>query len=77
MQNFFTRANNGRRANPAQVSGKQIDGEVRMKVEGVSKQVVRFIGSPNDDDTITLRIVVNHPETGETLFSENLTCKKK
>lgn len=77
MQNFFTSADNGRRANPAQVSGKTLEGQVRMKVKGESKQVMSYIGCPNGDDTITLKIVVNHPETGETLFNESLTCKKK
>lgn len=73
-QNFFATSNNGRRATPAQCSGKEVTSEFRMRNEGSSELVCSCEGIINPDNTITT-IVTVHLDNGETVTHE-VTYKK-
>lgn len=75
-QNFFASTDNYRRKTPAQASGKGLTNEFRMRKDGDSMQVVQIIGTDNNDGTITTRVMVFDPNTGETVFNQSFTCDK-
>lgn len=77
MQNFFATSDNYRRQSPAQSSGKELRGEVRIKKEGQSIQVVRYDGIELNKDEISLNVVITDPETGEQVFNDDFIVKKR
>lgn len=74
-QNFFATATNGRRATPAQTSGKEVSSEFRMRNHGESAQIVKVEGILNDDGTITAHVVVKDPD-GNTVLCKSFTCER-
>ena len=77
MQNFFATSDNYRRQSPAQCSGKELKGEVRIKKEGQSIQVVRYDGIELNKDEISLNVVITDPETGEQIFNDDFIVRKR
>lgn len=67
MQNFYARATKPTRATPAQCSGKEIEGEVRVKVDGESTQVI-YYHCTTREDRLQVFVKVFDPNTGEQLF---------
>ena len=77
MQNFFATSDNYRRQSPAQCSGKELRGEVRIKKEVQSIQVVRYDGIELNKDEISLNVVITDPETGEQVFNDDFIVRKR
>jgi hypothetical protein len=77
-QNFFCKADNTSRQNPAQVSGKNLYTEFRMRKEGESALVVDCAGYPDsqEKDKIIVRVTVYNPATGQQVFCEQFKTKK-
>lgn len=70
LQRFYACFDKKGRKNPVTVSGKEVGGEMRVKVGGMSKPFVRVDSHPcfeNPKNTI-IRIEIKNPETGETEF---------
>ena len=76
MKNFFASFSNDTRVNPVHISGNTMYGEFRVKNKGNSTELVRIKGVKNDDGTITSRITVFDPTTGEIVFHESFTVTK-
>lgn len=77
LQNFFATSNNKKRQSPVQCSGKELKGEVRIKKEGQSVEVVRYWGIELDNNEISISIVVTDPHTGEQVFNDDFVVKKR
>ena len=75
-QNFFSTVTNNKRRTPAQTSGKEIKGEVRILKNGESFQVIKYSGGDEGDGTITIYVTITSPETGKTIFDEAFTVEK-
>lgn len=76
LQNFFLMANNKKRQNYSQMSGKELYAEFRMRVNGESKQLLDVVGFDNNDGTITVQIIVKDPKTNEIIFGQEIVCPK-
>ena len=76
MQNFFTKGTNHRRVNPAQVSGKELFSEFRMRNNGSSVQIVSVKGVETDvKNEIAAHVVVCNPD-GDVVFEDTFLCTK-
>lgn len=75
MQNFFISAEKPNRATPAQLSGRTIAAQFRVRHKGESVQVLKVTAEsyPNkSSDTVgVVHIVVKSPE-GEVLFDHHI-----
>ena len=74
MQNFFISAEKPNRATPAQLSGRTIAAQFRVRHKGESVQVLKVTveSYPNSNDTVgVVHIVVKSPE-GEVLFDHHI-----
>ena len=74
MQNFFISAEKPNRATPAQLSGRTIAAQFRVRHKGESVQVLKVTAEsyPNSNDTVgVVHIVVKSPE-GEVLFDHHI-----
>lgn len=81
MQNFSASIRKPGRQAPAQTSGRELDGEVRMLVEGESTLIVDWTTHtiPADDGknyTLQVHVIVYDPETGKELFNQRLYHEK-
>ena len=76
-QNFFASVTNGHRQTPAQMSGKMVVSEFRMRNDGRSFQVVSCSGTYDETaNTVTTHVRVTDPMTGEVVFNKSFTCHK-
>lgn len=74
MQNFFASIRKPGIKSPAQTSGRELDGEVRMLVDGASTQVIDYYCYTNDGN-LSIRVKVYDPTTGDTLFSKKIVVE--
>ena len=75
-QNFFASGTNYRRVSPAQVSGKELSSEFRMRNEGSNVQIVSVKGYVTDKKgEIATHVVVRNPD-GDVVFEDTFVCNK-
>ena len=76
LQNFFCSSDNGKRAKPSTISGKEVTCEFRMKKNGSSVPIVEIFGSDNKDGTITTRVIVRSSD-GRIVLNQVFTTNNK
>lgn len=67
MQSFFGRMWKPNRVSQPTISGREIEGEVRIKVNGESIQCVKYRGVSNGKKR-TMYVSVTDPTTGENVL---------
>lgn len=75
-QNFFMSGKNPNRVTPAQVSGKELNGEFRMRNEGESVQIVSVRGYETSEKGKIAVFVSVHTPDGKVAFEDTFVCNK-
>ena len=75
MQNFYAKTTKPTRVTPAQTHGREIAGEVRVKVNGESTQVIDYYCTTRED-RLQVFVKVFDPITGGLLFNKILYVER-
>lgn len=76
FQNFFIKAEKPNRETPAQLSGKELSFEFRVRNNGESMQVLEVNGYEDDNKQLHTEIIVTDPVTEETVATHHLISPK-